>query len=62
MNGCFANFNDSKWPLKNMRFFQRLKKQVLVSKVNFVKRKRSSSFEITGYLFASHKVNMAYLT
>ena len=41
---------------------RRLKSQVLVSEVNFVKRKRSLLFEICRYLFASHEVNMPYLT
>ena len=47
---------------KNIRLFQRLERQVLVSEVNFVKRKRSLSIEISRYLFASHEVNMPYLT
>ena len=53
-NVCFTK--------KNIRLFQRLNRQVLVSKVNFVKRERSLSFEITRYLFASHEVSMPYLT
>ena len=47
---------------KNIRLFQRLERQVLVSEVNFVKRKSSLSIEISRYLFASHEVNMPYLT
>ena len=53
-NDCFTK--------KNIRLFQRLKMQVLVSEVSFVKRKKSLSFGISRYLFASHEVNMPYLT
>ena len=53
-NGCFTK--------KNIRLFQRLKMQVLVSEVSFVKRKKSLSFGIGRYLHASHEVNMPYLT
>ena len=37
-------------------------KKAFVSEVNFVKRKKSLSFEISRYLFVSHEVNMSYLT
>ena len=53
-NGCF-------FKKKIIRLFRRLKWQVLVSEVNFVK-KRSLLFEIDRYLFASHEVNMPCLT
>ena len=45
-NGCLKTFD---------RLFQRLKGQVLVSEVSFVKRKRSLSFETSRSFFASDK-------
>ena len=53
-SGCFTK--------ENIRLFQRLKMQVLVLEVSFVKRKRSLEFGISRYLFASHEVNMSFLT
>ena len=40
---------------------QTLKKQALVSKVGFVKKKEVHYFELA-HLFASHEVNIPYLT
>ena len=54
--------SNGRFTKKNMRLFQRTKRQVLVSEVSFVKRKRDLSFEITSSLFASHEVNRPYLT
>ena len=43
-------------------FVPTFKKQVLVSEVSFVKRERSLLFNVSRYLFASHEVNIPYLT
>ena len=51
-NGCFTN---------KTCLFQRLKRQVLVLEVNFVKKERSLLFDISRYLFASYEVNVPYL-
>ena len=48
--------------LTNIRLFQRLKRQVLVSELSFVKREGSLLFDIDRYLFAIHEVNIPYLT
>ena len=39
-----------------------MKSELGVIEVSFVKRERSLLFDISRYLFASHEVNMPYLT
>ena len=47
--------------MKHSIVFQRLKEQVLVYEVNFVKRKRNLSFEVSRYLLASNKDQFAII-